>query len=53
MHQVPVACPDTPFLFSKMKQFLDNIPKRFADSEKQRLYEHYFGSRFKTFSSII
>jgi len=42
MHKVPVKVPKRAFLLSKSQQFLDNIPERFVDREKQKKYELYF-----------
>ncbi|KAI6176617.1 hypothetical protein M3Y97_00817700 [Aphelenchoides bicaudatus] len=42
MHRIPTDPPKKPFLFSKAQQFLNNIPARFDDEEKQRQYEKLF-----------
>lgn len=53
MHKIPIDdIPETPFLFSKSQQFLDNIPAKFSDEKKQREYEEYFGGRSLFLSNI-
>ncbi|KAI6241691.1 Choline/ethanolamine kinase [Aphelenchoides fujianensis] len=42
MHRIPVKPPQTPFLFSKAQQFLENIPERYEHADKQREYERLF-----------
>jgi len=49
LHKIPVETPKKSFLFNKAQQFLDNIPEKFSDEKKQKVYEKYFSNvDFKT-----
>ena len=47
MHQIPLEKDEEPFIFDKMRQFLDNIPKSFPSEKKTILYKRYFGGKKK------
>jgi ethanolamine kinase len=44
MHQIPLEKDEQPFIFDKMRQFLDNLPKSFPSEKKNLLYKRYFES---------
>lgn len=46
MHHIPLEKDERePFIFNKMRQFLDNLPKSFPSEKKNVIYKRYFESK--------
>jgi ethanolamine kinase len=52
MHKIRIDPPKRPFLFKKSQQFLDNLPSRFCDDDKQQKFEQYFSGKLSLFLII-
>uniref|UniRef100_A0A7E4ZVU2 ethanolamine kinase n=1 Tax=Panagrellus redivivus TaxID=6233 RepID=A0A7E4ZVU2_PANRE len=44
MHQIPVEPTEGPFIFNKMRQYLDNLPQSFPLDSQTALFNRYFGN---------
>lgn len=44
MHKIPLNENEEPFIFAKMRQFLNNLPKKYTCETKNLIFQKYFES---------